>query len=113
MMTAKVLTANRLDDGVVVFLAPDATWTEVIHDARVARTEDAHAELETRGRKAETEEVTVTGSYLIDVEADDDGRLRPSRWRERIRAFGPPVHPDFAREDVPGHFKKSPGAARV
>ena len=112
-MTAKVLTANRLDDGLVVFLAPDRTWTEVIHDARVARTEDAHAELEALGQTAEVDEVVVTGSYLIEVEADDHGRLRPTRWRERIRAFGPPVHPDFAREDVPGHFEKSPGAARV
>ena len=35
-----VVTANRLTDGIVVYLATDGSWTEVIGHARRAETED-------------------------------------------------------------------------
>ena len=35
-----VVTANRLTDGIVVYLAPDGGWVEDIARARIAATEN-------------------------------------------------------------------------
>ena len=41
-----VITANRLTDGIVVYLAPDGGWVEDIAHARFAETEDETSALE-------------------------------------------------------------------
>ena len=46
-----VVTANRLIDGIVVYLAPDGSWTEEIGRARIAETEDETKALEERAAK--------------------------------------------------------------
>ena len=38
----------------------------------------------------------VVGPYLIEVAAQD-GKVVPTRYRERIRAFGPSTHPELAK----------------
>ena len=35
-----VVTANRLVDGIVVYLAPDGGWVEELARAKLAETED-------------------------------------------------------------------------
>lgn len=104
-MSARIATANRLLDGAVVFLGYDGKWTRRIDEARVAEREDDMADLETEA-VASAESV---GAYLIDVEvrsAEGSGRfVRPSKYRERIRAFGPTTHPTFATKLVPEHFE--------
>ena len=87
----KVLTANRLGDGAVVFLTNDNGWSRSLHRARLAEAGDALALLDAAGRKA-VAACQVVGPYLIDVEARD-GEVVPTRLRERIRAFGPTVRP--------------------
>jgi predicted NAD/FAD-binding protein len=89
----KVVTANRLSDGKVVFLTAAAVWSEDIDSAVVAVEPQAAAALSERGQQAEAANL-VTGSYLIDAERRD-GRVRPVHIRERIRALGPTVG-DFA-----------------
>ena len=39
-MTAQIATANRLTDGLVVFLGYDGEWSKDIEDARIAERED-------------------------------------------------------------------------
>ena len=46
-----VVTANRLTDGIVVYLAPDGGWTEDIARARFAETEDETSALEARANQ--------------------------------------------------------------
>ena len=46
-----VVTANRLVDGIVVYLAPDGSWTEEIDRARLAETEDETKALEEQAAK--------------------------------------------------------------
>ena len=87
--TGKVITANRLNDGTVVFLAEAGCWSEDIDAAVVALGPDAAAALSAHGQQAESAN-HVTGSYLIDVERRD-GRVHPLHIRERIRALGPTV----------------------
>lgn len=92
--TLQVVTANRLGDGRVVFFAGGNIWSEAVGEAHAAHDNDAAAALLAEAGYAVAARVVVD-PYLIDVEIEDDG-LRPVRFRERIRAFGPPIHPQFA-----------------
>jgi hypothetical protein len=95
-MTDQVLTANRLSDGAVVYFTDSGTWTEWIGGSRIARDAKAGESLLVDGMNASSGQV-ADAPYLIDVTAD--GRdVRPLRYRERIRAFGPSVHPDFGKQ---------------
>ncbi|MDP2618719.1 MAG: DUF2849 domain-containing protein [Hyphomicrobiales bacterium] len=92
-MDLKVITANLLRGGNVVFLAADGRWSPYIGAARVAETDAAAEELEALARASE-EATEVVGSYLIEVERGEDG-LRPVKYREWLRTKGPSVRPDL------------------
>jgi hypothetical protein len=88
----KVVTANRLHDGVVVYRGTDE-WTEDLDVAWVVEGDAALALLDvTLGEERE-----VVGPYLMDVDdaAAPSGR---AELRERIRAAGPTIHPQFGRQ---------------
>ena len=88
-MTGYVLTANRLRDGRVVYLAADGAWTDRLSAARVARTDAEREVLESVGDDAVTAR-HVNDPYPIEVR-DDGGCVRPTRYREAIRALGPSI----------------------
>ena len=88
-MTAKVLTANRLSDGIVVYRTADGTWAEAISDASVARAADDETKLLAFGARSVAAR-QVVDPYLIEV-SDDEFAVRPLRFREAIRATGPTV----------------------
>ena len=89
MSNGHVLTANRLNDGLVVFLTSANTWSETIDEAVLAQEEKAASALEKRGQDFEAANL-VTGSYLIEAERTN-GAIMPVHVRERIRACGPTV----------------------
>ncbi len=89
-MKLKVLTANRLTDGVAVWLAEGGLWQTSLQGARVAETAEEIETLEAVG-KAATADNLVVDVNLIDVE-NLDGVLVPQRLRERIRADGPTIN---------------------
>jgi hypothetical protein len=78
-----VVTANRLTDGIVVYLASDG-WTEEIGRARLAETEDEVKSLETEAAK-DVALRKVVAVYPMEV-AVRDGAVDPLSVRERIRA---------------------------
>ena len=81
----KALTANRLDDGEVVFWKA-GRWVERFADADLWGDEDPAAEAaEAHGK---TEVTQVVDVYLIDVVASEGGHA-PLSYRERVRALGP------------------------
>lgn len=86
-MAEKVLTANRLSDGIAVWLDAAGHWNEKLQDAFVARHAEAEATLAETGKRALADNLVVDVN-LIDVE-ERDGKLWPLRLRERIRAEGP------------------------
>ncbi|WP_113425784.1 DUF2849 domain-containing protein [Rhizobium cremeum] len=96
-MAQKVLTANRLGDGIAVWLDANGQWTEKLQDAFVARHAEAIAALEEAGRQSFASNI-VLDVNVIDVE-EKDGVLWPLRLRERIRAEGPTI----AYADGHGH----------
>lgn len=91
-----VLTANRLSDGVVVFLDFEGAWNENLAEAVVAHSPDETRALEDRGAYDAARNLVVE-PYLIEVR-EADGRLTPIRYRERVRAAGPSM-----LDDVPGY----------
>jgi hypothetical protein len=94
-MALQVVTANRLIDGRVVFLAEGYRWAEEIGSARVADGEEAGKALLAIGEKAAADAIVVA-PYLIDV-SSEGARITPTRYREVLRALGPSSHPAFGR----------------
>ncbi len=93
-MKAQAMTANRLDDGAVVYLDPRGCWIESLSQAAVAEDAEACQALETEAARAQKSQLIV-GPYLFAVALDPDGP-RPLGQREIIRAAGPTVGTDFA-----------------
>jgi hypothetical protein len=79
-----VVTANRLEDGIVVYLAADGGWTEDIARARLAKTEEETKALEDEAAK-DVALRKVVAVYPMEV-ALTDGTVDPLSVRERIRA---------------------------
>ena len=79
-----VVTANRLLDGIVVYLAADGSWTEDIAQARVANTEQETKTLEAEAAEA-VKARKVVAVYPMEI-ALHDGEVDPLSVRERIRA---------------------------
>ncbi|OKH87030.1 DUF2849 domain-containing protein [Thalassospira sp. TSL5-1] len=92
-MSLQVVTANRLDDGLAVFMTADEGWSTDIRQAVCA--EDAEqAEALLARANTEKQQITVVGPYLIDV-AHEDGVLAPTKYREVLRTLGPSVRTDL------------------
>ena len=77
-------TANRLIDGIVVYLAPDCRCVEELARAKLADTEEETKALESEAAKAVAERCVVA-VYPIEV-ALNDGVPVATSVRERIRA---------------------------
>jgi hypothetical protein len=97
---AKVITANDLRDGLVVFLTPDGGWT---HDIAEARVVEDGADLESAAAyaKAQHDARIIVEPYPIDVTVTG-GVPIPQRLREKIRADRGPTIPygDAEREKL-------------
>ena len=92
----QVLTANRLHDGEVVYLAADGVWVEDLDAAAILATKaEGEAALAT-GLHAE-ENQQIVHAYLFDV-VDTAAPLRPVKKREIIRAAGPTVRTDLGKQ---------------
>ena len=103
-----LLTANRLGDGIVVFLDFEGVWSERIEAAAVARSPDEARALEARGHHDAGRNMVVE-PYLIEVR-ESGGGFVPVRTRERVRIAGPSV-----LGDVPGYAapaSRVPGGVR-
>jgi len=88
-MQPKIVTANRLRDGAVVYLSAAGEWVETIAEAGVgADAETAEALLAVASTTEQA--LRVVGPYLMEV-AVEAGRTRPLGTRELIRAQGPTV----------------------
>ena len=92
----QLVTANRLRDGIAVFLTRAGDWSESIDDAALALEPEAAAALEVRAKDDEKKTI-VTGSYLVDAERLN-GRVRAAHIRERMRALGPTVRLDLGKQ---------------
>ncbi|RJF86705.1 DUF2849 domain-containing protein [Oleomonas cavernae] len=92
----KVLTANRLLDGEVVYLAEGDAWAEDLASARVVSDDDGEVALTAAGAAAIKARLVV-GAYLMPVTVEG-GRILPASVRERIRAAGPSNRNDLGKQ---------------
>ncbi|MEM9839427.1 MAG: DUF2849 domain-containing protein [Pseudomonadota bacterium] len=89
----KVITANDLFSGAVIYWTSERTWTEDMAKALVVSGDDAMAQLTV----AISDEGRSVGPYLMDIDEDGSPAGR-GKLRERIRDAGPTIHPEFARQ---------------
>ncbi len=92
----KVITANRLLNGDVVWLAENGSWVERITLAKVYNGKEAVAAALAEGLEAEKNQ-KVVGVYEMDVTVEE-GVIVPVRLREKIRATGPTTHPELGKQ---------------
>jgi hypothetical protein len=83
--TPKVVTANRLREGDVVYLTADGRWSPFHHEADLI--EDA-ARAEARLAQAAAQKLLVVGAYLADARPGTLGP-EPTHFREAFRTRGP------------------------
>ncbi|MEM1163287.1 MAG: DUF2849 domain-containing protein [Pseudomonadota bacterium] len=83
--TPKVVTANALIEGDVVYQTADDRWTRDLADAELIIEEDL-AKL--RLAQAEGQPEEVVGPYLADASPSEDGP-QPTHFREDFRRTGP------------------------
>jgi hypothetical protein len=81
----QVASANRLADGMVVFLDDSGQWTPRLDRAVLARDKRGGEILLER---AKTEAASVVDPFLVAVAEDDDGAIEPLSLREKIRVSG-------------------------
>jgi hypothetical protein len=80
-----VASANRLVDGVVVYLDDAGQWTTQFRLAAVAHDKRGGEILLERAR---AEAFGVVDPFLVAIVEDEDGSLEPMSLREKIRASG-------------------------
>ncbi|MGB0670676.1 MAG: DUF2849 domain-containing protein [Rhodospirillales bacterium] len=96
MTTGKIITANNLADGLVVFMNAESRWCGDLNGARLFLDADDLARAEEAAAR-DVAERRVVGVYTFD--ANQDGKaIAPLHYRERIRAKGPTVRPDLGKQ---------------
>ena len=83
--TPRIITANDLIEGDVVYLAEDQSWVRTLREAAVHR-DDATAQKQLAHAQAQSGR--VVGAYLARVRLGPDGP-EPVHFREAFRARGP------------------------
>ncbi len=94
--TPKVVTANALLEGDVVYLTEDDRWSRHLSEAELIEDE-AHAQL--RLLDAEMQPGQVVGPYLADAKPGPDGP-EPTHFREAFRMTGPSNYAHGKQETV-------------
>jgi hypothetical protein len=92
----EMITANRLPDGIVVFLDPQGGWTEDFHRAAIIEDAAARTSALTQATAA-AEANLIVEPYPIELELRA-GHLAPKALRERIRATGPTIRTDLGKQ---------------
>ncbi len=92
---SSIVTANRLRDGQVVWLAPEDRWAEDIIAAEVFDNSIIDQAI-ARARVFEEERVLL-GVYGVELDPAYPCTV-PVTERERIRAAGPSVRPDLGQQ---------------
>ncbi|OUS22010.1 sulfite reductase [Rhodobacterales bacterium 59_46_T64] len=83
--TPKVVTANALLEGDVIYQCSDDSWTRDLRRAELLMEADTAA---ARLARAETQHHAIVGPYLTDMAAGENGP-EPVHFREDFRRTGP------------------------
>ena len=93
--TPKVVTANDLLEGDVIYLTAQNTWTRWHSEAKLYSDEtQANAAL----GFAQSQADRLVGVYLADAEMGEDGKPQPTHFREVFRTRGPSNYTDHGKQ---------------
>lgn len=95
----KVITANMLAGGNVVYLAAGGSWDKQLANARIIENDDELARLNNVAQDALINGIIV-GPYAMDAAVSTSGP-QPLSKREQIRASGPTIQADYSEQAVP------------
>ena len=85
----KVISANRLGDGIVVYAGRDGSWSEPLSQAKIFASK-AEAEAGLLVAQNDAKRNLVVEPFVVEVVGDASG-LRAVTLREAIRARGPTI----------------------
>lgn len=94
--TPKVVSANALLEGDVVYLSNDQSWTRDLSNAALF-TDEADADIHLLQAQAQTG--LVIGAYLADMIPGPRGP-EPTHFREAFRRKGPSNYPHGKQEQI-------------
>jgi Protein of unknown function (DUF2849) len=83
-----VVTANRVDDGAVVYRSPDGGWTTELGGAAIVIDSDS---ARTLAAAAAGDDLHAIGPYIAPVQLLPGGNVKPGNLRELIRCGGPTI----------------------
>lgn len=83
--TPKVVTANALLEGDVVYFTEEDSWTRILSEAELI-DDEAHAQIRLLDASRQADQ--IVGAYLADMKAGRDGP-EPTHFREDFRRTGP------------------------
>jgi len=95
--TPKVVTANDLRIGDVVYQTADDQWSRYHHEAGLIEDE-AHGQM--RLLHANAQKLVVVGAYLADARPGPNGP-EPVHFREAFRTRGPSNYAHGKQTDLP------------
>lgn len=90
MTMLKVISANTLADGTVVYFKGEGSWIKEIADAKTF-TLDADLKAGLALAKADEKHDLVVDPFDVDVQLSKDGHLEAISLRNAIRAKGPTI----------------------
>jgi len=93
--TPKVVTANHLLEGDVIYLTKTGSWSRKHEDAAYFDEENAANDALVEAAKQVDE---IVGAYLADAQLGDDGKPEPTHFREAFRTRGPSNYPDHGKQ---------------
>lgn len=93
----KVVTANRLREGDVVYLTDTGKWSTYLNESRASR-DPAQIEAMLAEAAADVAARKIVAPYEMEV-VEVDGILQPLSAREIIRAAGPTVRADYREQE--------------
>lgn len=97
-----MIVANRLDDGRVVFLGADRSWTPLAANAAVASTDEGIASLQADADAAEAQNLVISAT-LVEATTEDETATgtMPAHIKFAMQAKGPSVRPDLGYQVAP------------
>lgn len=93
--TPKVLTANDLLQGDVIYRRADGSWSRWHEEAEFFEDE-AKALEALESAKAQADR--LVGAYLADAQLGDEGHPQPVHFREVFRTRGPSNYTDHGKQ---------------
>ncbi len=92
----KIVSANRLLDGIVVYLTAQDTWSEDVTQAAIAESDEEVKRLEGLADQAVADNLVV--GPVVGAINRDGAKVIPIRNMERIRSLGPTIRPDLGKQ---------------